>query len=678
MRISRAVQFALRYVAIDWALFFALRSAFFLTFGGAAKRVEGGDLAQAFWIGARFDLKFALLLAILPALAATVPALDLARRPGLRRAYVAWIAVTGAITFLLYTADFAHFAWVQERLNATALEHLENPAIALQTIWESYPVVPLLAVLALSVFGYVRLLDRHAVGVLAGPIEPVPRWRLAGAVTGSLVLLVVGYRGTVGRYPLSWSDAYFSGDPFVAAAGLQPVLHVWETLTDRERPFDEEATRAAYARMAEFLHVDEPDPQSLSFARHVAATKPEGARPNVVIVVMESFAALRVGRFGFAPELDPTPHFDALSRESVFFSHFFVPRPPTARAIFSTLFSLPDVNPPHSASRSPTLVRQETILNAFEGYQKLYMLGGSASFANIRGMLAANVPDLRLLEEGYYPLPSDDVWGINDLALLEQANLAFRDVHATGKPFVAVVQLSGNHRPYLIPENHGEFTLATADPKTLERNGFATLDAYNAIRFMDYAVGNFFDLARKEPYFPDTVFILYGDHGTSTTLDVPYRADGLLSGHHIPAVIYAPELAKRDARLAPRTIGHVVSMIDVLPTAAELAGVSYETSALGRSMLAERPADEHVVYLSRTDGDGVAADGWLLQCDRKTGRRILYLYDDPVRPTVDVSAEFPEQLARLDELLVGFRETSRWLLHRNAQSARKALVAGSR
>ena len=60
-------------------------------------------------------------------------------------------------------------------------------------------------------------------------------------------------------------------------------------------------------------------------------------------------------------------------------------------------------------------------------------------------------------------------------------------------------------------------------------------------------------------------------------------------------------------------------------------------------MLAARPADEHVVYLSRSDGDGVVADGWLLQCDRK-GRRNLYLYDDPVRPTADVSAEFPDSV----------------------------------
>ena len=142
-----------------------------------------------------------------------------------------------------------------------------------------------------------------------------------------------------------------------------------------------------------------------------------------MIVLLESFAAYKTGSFG--NPLDPTPRFDALAREGTLYTRFFTPTWGTARSVWATVTGLPDVETDLTATRNPLLVSQNSILNDFTGYEKLYFLGGSLNWANIRGLLAANIAGLRLFEEGSFSAPRVDVWGISDLDLFEEANRVF-------------------------------------------------------------------------------------------------------------------------------------------------------------------------------------------------------------------------------------------------------------
>ena len=66
---------------------------------------------------------------------------------------------------------------------------------------------------------------------------------------------------------------------------------------------------------------------------------------------------------------------------------FYVPMENTSRSLFGALFGIPDVSAETSSSRNPLVVHQHTIINAFRGYERLFFLGGSANWGNIRGML---------------------------------------------------------------------------------------------------------------------------------------------------------------------------------------------------------------------------------------------------------------------------------------------------
>ena len=73
-----------------------------------------------------------------------------------------------------------------------------------------------------------------------------------------------------------------------------------------------------------------------------------------------------------------------------------------------------------------------------------------------------------------------DVWGIDDTSLFIEANWVLRK---QDKPFFAIIQTSGNHRPYHIPEESYGFKRRDIEPEQLRKNGFISLDEYNAFHF---------------------------------------------------------------------------------------------------------------------------------------------------------------------------------------------------
>ena len=417
------------------------------------------------------------------------------------------------------------------------------------------------------------------------------------------MLYGLGIHGKLSQYPLRWSEAYFSPNTFVSALSLNPVLYFFDTRTYRKVSFNKEEVRKYYPMMADLLGVEHPDAKTLNFSRYIRPEKKLPGRPNIVLILLESFAGFKVGALGNG--LNPTPHFDSIARNSLFFRNFFVTRPPTARAVFTFMFGIPDIHSPHSASRNPLLVSQHTIVNALEGYKKMYLLGGSASWGNIRGILAHNIEGLEIYEEGDFSSLPDDAWGISDLHLFEEAN---RILRVQDKPFFALIHTAGNHRPFTIPKDRRDFVELAEDEQKLKENGFDSLKEYNGMRFLDYSLGLFFKLASKEDYFKKTIFCMFADHGTVANEQIAWDKLSLTS-HHVPFVIYAPGYFSEG-----RTIDTTGSLVDTLPTLFGLAGVPYLNKTLGRDLLVERPKEKHFAYIDSIYR-GVLDDEFLLLID---------------------------------------------------------------
>jgi phosphoglycerol transferase MdoB-like AlkP superfamily enzyme len=68
----------------------------------------------------------------------------------------------------------------------------------------------------------------------------------------------------------------------------------------------------------------------------------------------------------------------------------------------------------------------------------------------------------------------------------------------TKSPFFAIIQTSGNHRPYTIPEKNYGFKLLNIAEEEVKKYGFESLEELNSFRFMDHSIGLFIQQAKKE------------------------------------------------------------------------------------------------------------------------------------------------------------------------------------
>jgi phosphoglycerol transferase MdoB-like AlkP superfamily enzyme len=651
-RLPAYARFLLAAVALNLAMYAALRFGFWAIYRDASTAAPGRDVAEALYLGLKFDLRLALILGLPLALLGWIAPMDPSRGRPARVAWIAYFAAAQTLVLLLYFVDFGYYGYLHARLNAGLLEHLTPLDVAAQMAWETYPILPGVAGLGLLGFGHAWVLRRLTRPSPTPTARPAGRWSMSAAAGALAILYTLGIWGAWSLYPLRWSAAYFSSSDAVAALALNPVLFLADTLPNRGGTYDVRKVREHYAYTASLLGVEKPDARALDFTRDVGRGARPAVRYNLVVIHMESLAGFQLGAFG--NPLHASPHFDAIAGDGVLFTNFFVPQGPTARSVFTMITGIPDLNPGRPASRNPLVVNQHTPINALSGYEKFYFLGGSATWGNIRGLLARNIPDLRMFEEGDYDARYGDTWGVSDLVVFEKAHETFS---AAREPFFAFIQTSGNHRPYTIPDDRRGFELAQADEATLRSHGFGDLAAYNGLRLLDYALGSFLAQARKAEYFRHTVFVLYGDHGIASPTPSPWRELGL-THNHVPMLIYAPSLFPRGRR-----VDLAASLPDLLPTVLGLLGVPYVNTGIGRDLLALGASAPHFSLIGE---HGVLDDEFFLRVLPE--RAYLYRYRSAA-PTEDVSDRYPREFAALRRLQEALRETSLYLMHHNPPRA---------
>jgi phosphoglycerol transferase MdoB-like AlkP superfamily enzyme len=377
-------------------------------------------------------------------------------------------------------------------------------------------------------------------------------------------------------------------------------------------------------------------------------------------MMLESNASHKTGIFG--NPLNPSPNFDKLAEGGAYFSRFYAPHIGTARAVFASFFGLPDIEVNQTSSRNPLIVDQHTLFNAFQDYEKYYFLGGSASWANIRAMLKHNIPRLQIYEEGSYSANRVDVWGISDLHMLEEANEVFAGLD--GQPFAAFVHLSGNHPPYNIPEDNRGFEHQNISDDEVSKYGFSSAKEYNSYRFMDHSLGVFFERAKKEAYFENTMFVLYGDNGAPNSSE--HQAAGEreleLTRYQTPLVIYSPGI------IEPKVIDTVASTVDVLPTIAGLLGLDCVNKTIGRDLFDARFDDSRYALTLTRQGPGhllglIGEDYYFLIASDGDGPRLHRIYAN--RPSENLIEELPDVADQYQMRLFAIYETVKFMRYHN-------------
>lgn len=577
LKVPRYIQWLVITGLFFLLLMTLLRLAFIFTFKSG---FHFSSLLPSLLLGIRFDLRIVCLACMLFFLLGSIKFLHpIQTKAGSSLSFTLW-AVFSLVFCFFYVVDFAHYSYLFQRLNASVLNYLEDAGISMSMVWQSYPVIWIIAAIVTGTFLLLAMVKLIYNYILSKPITSNKASRMSWGLV-FFILLSLGIFGRAGQYPLRWSDAFALGSDYKAQVALNPFQSFFSSLDYRHATFDIKKVKEHYAYMSAYLGVDHPDSATLNFERIVTGSPKEfdsSRKPNVVVVICESFSAYKSSMVG--NPLNTTPFFNQMVQEGIYFDRCFSPSYGTARGVWAVITGIPDIQLNKTASRNPAAVDQHTIINDFDGYEKFYFLGGSTSWANIRGVLTNNIDGLHIYEQENFKAAKIDVWGISDKNLFLESNKILASSH---NPFFAVIQTADNHRPYTIPEEDLKmFRKNNLPSDTLKKYGFESLDEYNAFRYTDFGYQQFIQAAKKEAYFNNTIFVFVGDHGINGNVGnmLPrVFTEQRLSSEHVPLLLYAPALLK------PSRYSFAASQLDVLPTAAGLAGISYHNNTLGKDLL---------------------------------------------------------------------------------------------
>jgi phosphoglycerol transferase MdoB-like AlkP superfamily enzyme len=186
-----------------------------------------------------------------------------------------------------------------------------------------------------------------------------------------------------------------------------------------------------------------------------------------------------------------------------------------------------------------------------------------------------------LIEQDDFANPAHTTaWGVSDEDLLGRGIEEMRALHGKGEPFLVSFMTVSNHRPYTFPEGRIKDAPNPADRRP-------------AVRYADWALGDFFRKAKKEAFWKDTIFVVVADHGARVygSQQIP------LTSYRIPMVVLGPA-----AVAAARRIDALGCQLDVTPTILGLIGRPFESLFFGSDLLAEGRPRRVLMHHNRSVG----------------------------------------------------------------------------
>ncbi|MBQ9532800.1 MAG: sulfatase-like hydrolase/transferase [Prevotella sp.] len=357
-------------------------------------------------------------------------------------------------------------------------------------------------------------------------------------------------------------------------------------------------------------------------------------RPNIVVLIVESFGREYIGALN--KDLDGghyqgyTPNVDRLIGESLTFRHSFANGKKSIDGMPSVLCSIPMFIEPFvlTPSSMNTYTGIAGLLSG-EGYHTAFFHGanrgsmGFLAFANKIGFKDYfGRQDYEADPRFGGPKDFDTHWGIWDEPFLQYYCAKMSEMP---EPFMTALFTVSSHHPFVVPDEY----------KNVFKEG--ELPIHKCIRYTDMAIGRFFEEARKQPWYANTVFVLTSDHTNQTCHD-EFRSD--IGTFSAPIIIFDPS-----GRLPRGMSESVAQQIDIMPTLLGLSGYDKPYMAFGIDLL-NTPAEETfaVNYLNGTYQ--YVKKGYVLQFDGNETKAVYSVDDRTMQHNLIGTVAEQEQMER--------------------------------
>lgn len=290
-------------------------------------------------------------------------------------------------------------------------------------------------------------------------------------------------------------------------------------------------------------------------------------KPNVVVLIMESYGREYLGSFNKNQSIPDfvsyTPFIDSLAQHSLIFTNAYANGYKSIHGMSSILAGIPSFKDAYTSS---SFVKQKTqslvsVLKE-EGYDTSFFHGapngsmGFLGFGNILGI------------EHYYgkneynnDADFDGTWGIWDEPFFQYMK---RTLDKKKQPFMATLFSVSSHEPYKVPEKYtGKF------PK-------GTVNIHESVGYTDYALRQFFDAAKKEPWFKNTIFVFVADHTNTVAYDEYLKE---FMRNTVPILFYSADERFKGVN------DDWAQQIDIYPTILDMIGYQKPFRSWGRSLV---------------------------------------------------------------------------------------------
>ncbi len=374
----------------------------------------------------------------------------------------------------------------------------------------------------------------------------------------SLALLTVGgclfllIRGGVRQSTMNVGVAYFSPTLFLNHAAVNPAFSLMSSISKNKD----------FARQFRILSESEREETFGTLYNHTCKeltdTLLRCERPNVLVVLMESFGGTFVEELGGIPSV--SPNISRLISEGVFWENMYANSFRTDRgtvSVFSGWISYPTVSLMKIPGRTAELPSIAHTLNE-AGYESDYLYGGDIKIMGKRGYLVATGYG-RLTSIDDFPLreANDSKWGVNDRVTAQRV-FEMISKRSPYKLWHTVYQTLSSHEPYKVPYNR-------LDDEVL-----------NAFAFTDDCVGSLIDSLKTLPCWDNTLVILLPDHGS--TYGTSYQN---------PEFFHCPMLWLGGAVKEPRHISTLINQSDLAATLLGQMGLPYDHFLWSRNVLSK-------------------------------------------------------------------------------------------
>ncbi len=513
---------------------------------------------------------------------------------------IKWIFISvNVFAMLLNLGDAVYFQYTGRRTTSSVFSEFGNEGNIFGILMrEMFSHWLLLLIFIILVYLLIRLYRTPKIK----PIDNLWKYYIGNIVILACIvpICVAGARGGVDRTtrPITLSNAnQYVNRPAEAAVVLNTPFSMLRTIGKTN------FTNPEYFSAEELEEIYTP--------LHIPDTT-KGFKPkNVVIFILESFSKEYMGFFN--SELDNgtykgyTPFMDSIASQSFTFKYSFGNGRKSIDGMPSVLSGIPMfIDPFILTSASMNSITSIAGELDKKGYHTAFFHGapnGSMGFqaysrtSGFQEYYGKSEYDARHAGNNDY----DGVWAIWDEPFFQFYN---EKISEFKQPFMTALFSASSHDPFAVPEKYKD--------KFPEEGG---LQIHKCVRYSDFALRQFFEKAKHEDWFDNTLFVFTADHTNHAIHDI-YKSD--LGVYKIPIILYAPG----DSTLRGYDTEKIAQQIDIMPTVLSYLGYNNPYISFGSDLLTVGASDTWAVNYLGGIYQFIKGD-YMLQFD---GSKVLAVY----------------------------------------------------